>query len=139
MFENRTNNPEITKAILKAEKLFRPDSTMMFDICKKNDFKYNSGTGEEVFQRIVNYKETVPVFTYRSRNPFTRALGYSDRYGIHINTRKLQGMSIQTLVGLLCHEYLHQVGFSHGNNFKTQDKVLYSVPYFVSENIGRWL
>lgn len=132
-------NEKIKLAATDAEKLLEAESEMMKDLLFKNDFKFNSGTGYQVCEKLQLFNKSVPVFTYKPFNPFTKSMGYSDGKAIFINIRKLDSFSHQDLVGLLLHEYCHMVGFSHGNNYKTADKVKYSVPYFVSENVGEWL
>jgi len=138
-FENRTLDKNINAAIITANQLLDFDSVMTGVLLDKNDWKYNSGTGKEVFGMIMDYHKIAPVFFYKPFNPFTKAMGYSDGKAIYLNSRKFKDFSFNDLVGLLCHEYLHMVGFSHGNNYKTEEKCLYSVNYFVSENIGKWL
>lgn len=138
IFNNRTLSKKIDAATYGANLLLINDSPMMVELGLKNDFQYDSGTGEEVVKKILAFNKTTQVFTYRPWNRFTSALGYSSNGEIHINIRKLDSIEFNDLVGLLCHEYLHCVGFHHGNNYKTNHKCLYSVPYFVSENISKW-
>ena len=142
-FQVNIISKEVKAAAMVAENLFHPCSEMMDELRVKDDFKYNSGTGSEIVSKILGFNKTIQVFSYRPRNPFTKAVGYFDGKAIHINVNKISSLTHSDLVGMLCHEYLHFVGFNHGTgwrrNYKTQDKVLYSLPYFVSENIGRWL
>lgn len=130
---------EVIEAAKVAERLLSPGSLMLEEIRLKNDFKYNSGTGEEVYQKIVNCDAIVPVFTYRPKWRFTKAIGYFGRDAVHINIYKLDELEHNELVGLLVHEWLHKAGFGHGNNYKTKEKVLFSVNYFASENVSRWV
>lgn len=138
-FQNNVIDKNVTQAIIAAENLFSPLSPMMQAIQKKNDFKFNSGSGEEIFQKIMNHRQSLPVFTYRPKWRFSKAIGYYDGRAMHINLYKLPGMSHADIVANLCHEKLHHIGFSHGNNWKTEEKCLFSVPYFASENITKWL
>ena len=138
-FDNRTLDPRITEACLVAERLLTSMSKMMIELEEKNDWKYNSGTGKEVYKKLNDYKEPIKVFTYKPFNPWTAAVGYFDGESIHINIRKLPDMTVSDIIANLCHEYSHYCGFTHGNNYKTQDKCLYSVPYYISENIPKWL
>ena len=138
-FENRTLDKNINAATIIASNLLEINSEMLHDIFNKNDFKYNSGTGNEIVNKILKCDKISPIFFYKPFNPFTKAMGYSDGKAIYLNSRKFKDFSFNDLVGLLCHEYLHMVGFSHGNNYKTEEKCLYSVNYFVSENIGKWI
>lgn len=137
-FDNRTIEPRVYKAIMDAEYLLLPDSKMMAELAVKDDFAFNSGTGKEVVHKIVNCNKKAAVYFYKPFNPFTKALGYSDGKDIHLNVRVFDKLSHNDLVGLLCHEWLHFL-FSHGNNYKTEFKVKFSVNYFVSENVSRWL
>jgi hypothetical protein len=138
-FKNNVINKDIAFAVMVAETLFQPESLMMQELREKNDFAFNSGSGIEVYNKILNCKTVAPIFTYRSKLPWSKAMGYSDGKAIHLNLRKLNGLNIPELVGLLCHEYLHLVGFGHGNNFKTKEKCEFSVNYFASSNIGKWI
>lgn len=138
-FENRTLNNSIGFAITTASELLNANSKLMSELFYKNDWKYNSGTGIDVFYKITGSAKIAPIFFYKPFNPFTKAMGYSDGKAIYLNSRKFNDFSFNDLVGLLCHEYLHMVGFSHGSNYKTSEKCLYSVNYFVSENVGKWI
>ena len=140
-FENRTLDKGINAVIIKANELLYPNSNMLRELIDKNDFKFKSGDGKDVVNKIVYCKAVAPIFFYKPKNPFTRAMGYSDGKAIYLNSRKFKDFSFNDLVGLICHEYLHMVGFSHGNNYKTAEKCLYSVNYFVSESIsqGKWI
>lgn len=138
-FDNRTISPRVSKAVQIAEKLFEPDSKMISDLYNKNDFEFNSGDGHEVCKKILESHAVSKIYFYKPFNPLTRAIGYRDSKGIHINVRKFDSLTEADLVGLLGHEHLHDIGFGHGNNYKTDFKCKFSVNYFVSENILRWL
>lgn len=138
-FDNRTLNNNVRNACIKASELLLPNSELMSELKIKNDFKFNSGTGIEIYTKIYKCTKVVPVFTYKPWNIFSSALGYYDGKSIHINNRKLPEMSFDSLVGLLCHEYLHAVGFKHGNNYPSEEKNNFSVNYYVSNNIKKWL
>lgn len=138
-FTNMTTQQKISDAILIAEKLLEYNSKMLIEISKKNDFKYNSGKGVEVALALHSERSLVKVYTYKPFNPWTSAIGYSDGKNVYVNVRKLPGLSLVDLVGNICHEYCHVSGFAHGSNYKTKEKCLFSVPYFVSENISKWI
>lgn len=139
-FNNRTLNKDyITEAIKKAEAMLLPTSPLMKELQIKDDFKFNSGRGVDICEKLVLCPVIAPVYFYRPINPFTSAMGYSTNGEIYLNTRKLSSFSFSDVVGLLLHEYAHVAGFSHSNNFKTQEKIKFSVPYYLSENVGRFL
>ena len=138
-FKNCTVHTKITHAIKSAEMLLTPISPMIEELKLKNDFEFNSGTGEMVAKDLLLMQAPINVYTYKPWNPWTAAMGYFDGSAIHINARKLDLFSHNDLVGLLLHEFSHYVGFQHGNNYKTEYKCKHSVPYYISENINRWV
>lgn len=139
-FKNNVINKDVAYACGIAEYLLSSESLMMKELRQKNDFAFNSGTGEEVYQKIVKCNKTVPVFTYRPKWFFTKALGMTKNGAIHLNIYAIDKLDPVALVGLLCHEWLHAgPGFTHSNNYKTEFKCNFSVNYFVSENIKRWI
>ena len=137
-FKNCVIDKNIPHAIKQVEKLLEPDSMMIKELQSKNDWKFNSGSSGEVSVKLLEEREPICIYTYRPWNPFTKALGYYDGKAIHININKLDTFDFKELCGLLIHEYSHYCGFAHGNNFPTKEKYLFSVPYFLSQNIDRW-
>lgn len=143
-FVNQTIHKEIDHAIKDATRLLSTNSSMLDDVRKKDDFEYDSGKGEWIAATLWLYEiNPIQILTYRPWNPYTRAIGYWDGRKIHINVRKLSSLDHQDLVGLLLHEWSHKKGFTHGTgptaNYKTEHKCLYSVPYYLSENVEKWL
>jgi hypothetical protein len=131
-FTNTTTQAKIYEAVLIAEKLLDASSPMMYEIRLKNDFKYDSGKGADIFLNLLKERPLIKVFTYKPWNRFSKAIGYSDGVSIHINIRKLPSMDVLDVVGNLVHEMCHVAGYSHGNNFKTEEKCISSVPYWCS-------
>jgi len=78
-FKNCTIHKEIDDAIMDAENLFLSDSEMMLEILRKNDFKYNSGTGLEIYRKLRDFNQIVNIFTYRPKWFLSKAIGYSDK------------------------------------------------------------
>jgi hypothetical protein len=138
-FVNFTLNSLVNEAIVSATSLLKKGSRLLLELEDKNDFLYDSGSGWAIVGKIANCQKVAEVRLYKTWNPWSKVMGYTNGVNIYINSRKLSSMSQADLVGLLCHEYLHIVGFRHGNNYKTKEKCEKSVPYFVSENISRWL
>lgn len=123
-------------AISEAERLLLPDSPLMA-LVSITKFKYGAESIDVVGELTKN-REPINIYTYRPWNPFTKAIGYYDKKGIHININILKNFDFKKIVGLLIHEYSHYCKFHHGNNFVTENKKKYSVPYFLSENVTRF-
>lgn len=138
-FRNNIIDLKVNEAVKKANDLIQAGSKLINDISEKNDFKYNSGDGVQVALNLIRAREPVGIYMYKPLYPFSKALGKFDGENIWINFRKMEAMSSDALIGLLLHEYAHYCGYSHGNNYKSKDKIFYSVPYFLSENVSRWL
>ena len=135
-FKNCVIDNKVAHAIRQAEELLRKDSTMIKELSGKKDFKFES---VDVVYKLLMDKDPVSVFTYKSWNPFTKAIGYFDGKAIFLNVKFLEKFDFSQVCGTLLHEYAHYCGFKHGNNFKTEEKCLYSVPYFLSENVTKWI
>lgn len=139
-FQNNIINQDVSFAITVAETMLMPESLMMQELRDKNDFGFNSGSGMEVYNRIIQCKQVAPIFTYKSKWPWSAALGYSDGASVYLNLRKLGKLSLHEIVGLLLHEWLHiGPGFTHGNNFPSELKSRTSVNYYVSDNVLKWI
>jgi hypothetical protein len=138
-FQNNVIDKKVAQAITEAERLLQKESDLILNVTLKNDFKYNSGLGENVAMELLKERPPLPVFTYTPWNPWSRAIGYFDGKAMYLNLRKLPSMSIEEIAANLIHEYSHYAGFRHGSNYKTREKCLYSVPYFLSSNTGKWL
>jgi len=135
-FRNCIIDRNIIVAIEEAERLLLPDSPLMA-LVSVTKFKYGANL-VNVVEELTKQRELVNIYTYRPWNPFTKAIGYFDGKAIHININQLQNFDFKKIVGLLCHEYAHYCGFTHGNNWPNEDKKKYSVPYFLSENVTRF-
>lgn len=138
-FENRTTNLELNALINKANELLHYDSVMMRAVISKKDFKYRSGLGAFVHYAFMTCDKTAPVFFYKPKWAWSKAMGYSDGKAIHLNSRKFGSFTEADIIGLLIHEYSHIAGFSHGSNYPSEEKNKFSVPYFLSSNIEKWL
>jgi hypothetical protein len=130
----------------KAEQLLMPNSAMMLEILEKDDWQYQSGNGTEVYNKLSIVSGRVDVYTYKHWNPRSKVVGKFDGQSIYINMRKKH--TYESLVATLLHEYSHFKGFNHfsrtwygrdNSNTKTEHKCLFSVPYWLSENVGRFL
>ena len=133
-------NSDFLKAAKIAEDLLVEDSIMMTDLKYKSDWKYKPiFYGNYLVYTLCGKREPILVTTYKPFYFRSKVIGYFDGKAIYFNHYKLKNLSVINITGTLLHEYSHYCGFSHGNNFKTQDKVRYSVPYYISENIELWV
>jgi AraC-like DNA-binding protein len=142
-FRNCIIDKNIPFAIERAEDLLSINSNMIEEISKKTDFKYGAGDGSQVALNLVSKRDPINLFTYRPWRK-SKAVGYYQNGNIYISLYALERFEIVSLVGLLLHEYAHHCGYNHNSafgtsNFKTQHKVKHSVPYFLSENVEKWL
>jgi len=138
-FRNCIIDKKMVHAIKWANNLLKPSSKMILDILQKTDWKYNSGSPSDIILRLLAEREPVNVYTYRPWNPFSKAIAYTDGKAIHFNIKKIGDLSETEMVGCLLHEYAHICGFNHGNNFPSEDKNNFSVPYYLSQNVKKWI
>lgn len=137
-FRNNIISSKMETATKLANSLLQENSKLMQHLKDKTDFKY--GTNKDlIIPSLIMERLPLNIFTYKSFNPFSNVLGYYDGKCIKLNLRKLDLLPEEEIVGLLLHEYSHYCGFTHSNNYKTKDKCLYSVPYYLSENVKLWL
>jgi hypothetical protein len=129
-------------AIHDAQNLLNHNTRMINEIVDKQDWKYNSGTGLAVRDSLLKERDVINVYVAPSKN--TKAVAYFQNGNIYIYQTYLDTVLFVNLVGTLLHEYAHYCGFNHNSsfgtsNFKTKAKCLYSVPYYLSENVARWV
>jgi hypothetical protein len=137
-FQNSTVGiPKLIEAIRLAEDDLHENSQLMYYIAVKNDWKYNSGTGLKVALQLTQERPLVSVYVKKG-NPKSAAIGsYSDGV-ITLYEHYVERASVFDLRASLRHEFAHYAGFNHfsswgTSNYKTKDKCLYSVPYWLSE------
>lgn len=137
-FQNSTVGiTKLVEAIRIAESDLHPESELMDLVVMKNDWKYNSGTGKEVYLKLTQERPLVSVYVAHATRK-TKALGMYSNGVITFYWHYLETATIDELVRSLRHEYAHYCGLNHysafgTSNFKTKDKCLYSVPYWLSE------
>jgi len=143
-FRNCVIDANLPQAIKIAEGLLSAGSNMIEEISNKTDFKYDSGSGIQVAMKLLSGKDPINVYTYRPFRKSSKVIGYFQNGAIHINIYVLEKFDLKLIVGNLLHEYAHSCGFHHNSafrtsNFKTEHKVKHSVPYFLSENVEKWI
>lgn len=133
---------KLSIAIELSNNLLTGPSKLLNNILMKDDWKYNSGDGVSVFSSLI--KARPPINIYIAASKKTKAVAYFQNGSIYIYQSYLDSCATGDLVGTILHEYAHYCGFNHNSafgtsNFKTQSKCLYSVPYYLSENVSKWI
>lgn len=142
-FINNSTNRLLSEYIQDATTLLLPNSVMIADLKNKNDWRYNSGNGLNVAVKLMQAGNAVPVYVVpKTRN--TSAVAYFQNGKTFLYADYVESASQEDIVGTLLHEYAHHQGFNHfsswgTSNYKTQEKCLYSVPYYLSSNVKKWL
>jgi hypothetical protein len=97
----------------------------------KGAFSHASGT---------NHLAPWEVLPWKPFNPWTSAIGttFSSKPGIYLNVRKIAQRQVADYVNTLVHEAMHKLGFGHGSNKVTREK-LRSVPYAVGALAEQWV
>lgn len=97
------------------------------EISEISSFDYTTDSGEQVLLKIKSGK-IAQVGTYKSFNPWSAAIAYSSGGYIYYNTRK-NPREMKYMVNTLTHEYLHVIGYGHGDNYSEgKDN---SAPYLI--------
>lgn len=137
-FQNSTVGvPKLIEAIRLAEDDLVEHSDLMLLVADKKDWRYNAGTGAKVWLQLTQERPLVSVYVKKG-NPKSAAIGsYSDGV-ITLYEHYVERATLEELRASLRHEYAHYAGFNHfsswgTSNYKTKDKCLYSVPYWLSE------
>lgn len=124
MFEIKSKNETILEPVVKANILLN-DPKFKTKLNNKKSFDMATCDGRHILNLIENNQRRLNVYTYTSRNPWSRAYGYfspSTPDNIYLNTRKLN-RSTGSIVSSLIHEMVHwldhydtQHSFNHGSN-----------------------
>lgn len=137
-FQNSTVGiPKLIEAIRLAEADLHPDSDLMGLVLDKNDWKYKAGNGQKVYLQLTQERPLVSVYVKKG-NPKSAAIGSYDSGVITLYEHYVERATVEEVRASLRHEFAHYAGFNHfssfgTSNYKTKDKCLYSVPYWLSE------
>jgi hypothetical protein len=133
IFHVQSTNEKLLKAATIAETVLNDPKFIETIQNRPLKFTHTKDTPKEVVAKMIahlNKPSTVIVDEYRSFNPWSAAIGYSNGEGeVFINMRKINYNSVLDYVGTFVHEWMHEIGYSHGsNNPKGKEN---SVPYWV--------
>ena len=91
------------------------DKDFQDEAVAKTSFDYSEDDGEKVLNKLLSHHCVAR--TYKTKNPWSKAVATTYRSNtedMYFNRRKKR--SIFAWVGTSCHECLHNVGYSHGDN-----------------------
>lgn len=128
MFVYNGNISKLIKATELANKLYNNEHFYL-EIENKDAFDMSTVSGFYISGKIKESENmTINVKTYRSRNPWSSALGYftsSRPTDINLNTRRLN-RSVESIVATFWHEKIHMLdnfdlkqSYGHGSNNPT--------------------
>lgn len=146
-FINNTLSKEISLAIKIAEELLMPGSKMIEEISKKNDFKFDAGNGLQVAMNLIAPRKAIQINIYRPWYPWSKAIAEYSNGILSYSTYVLPKLSVTEIAANLLHEHSHHCGYHHTEpglmgkklmNVPNENKIKFSVPYYLSSNIGSW-
>lgn len=147
-FENDTKLKSVDDAIFKVTSILQRDSAFRNYVETKNDWQYNSGNGKEVWIKLFYQNKPIIIELYTPKIKSTNAIANFNGEAIQLNSYVAPLALINSLCGSIIHEYSHAQGFHHQDkgiwgyvrrNYWTKNKSDFSVPYHLSDNIGKWL
>ena len=100
-------------------------------VINKIDWTYTNLSGVEIYNKMLlylNQNNSFPITAYQTTWPWSSVMGYTSNGEVFLNTRK--NWDTKQYGDTITHELMHMMGFGHGSNTFTQDKVN-SVPYFI--------
>lgn len=123
----KSNIESVNKAVKLANDLI-VDSKFSIKLNNKKSFDMATCDGTHIYSlylRAIKIKKTMYVYTYKSRNPWSRAYGYFNPAkpdNVYLNTRKLN-RSLASIASSIIHESVHWLdhydekhSFNHGDN-----------------------
>lgn len=143
-FSNETGFLKVSMAAAVVSELLTEKSPLIQEV-KFKKFKYGSGTGYSVAENLLSLSGLVDIKLYYPRYKNSNAIGHFSEGNIFLNAYRAEGLMMNDLIGFILHELAHKLGYHHKswiwflNNRKTKDKCEFSVPYFLSENVERWV
>lgn len=124
---NTSTSYEWLKKTVRIANCVNNNKDFIDEVRSIKSFYFSNNTGEQV---AVNLVSSIPaqLYTYKTRNPFSKVTGYRDPITgkIFFNTRK-NPRSTEQMVNTAIHERLHN-WYNHNGNL-AKGKNLESVPY----------
>lgn len=140
----------VESAIENADELLHPQSPLIGAVALKDDWKYGVESGVKAAFLLTHVpRPPVPVEIYypKYKNSDQTAAWNGNRIGIN-GYWLMNNPGMIKLTGSVLHEWSHACGFNHQapgpwgyirRNYWSKDKSNYSIPYFISDNISKWI
>lgn len=123
---DHTGNPSVIEAIQKAEDCI--NSKKFIDNLVNYSYKYTDKSPEEIKEHVKSVKKEAHIYFYRSWNPLSSAIAYTEGNKISLNLWK-NPRPVREMFKTIVHEFFHVLGFSHPF-YDVKDRGE-SVPYMV--------
>lgn len=134
-FIDKTRSDLLDPAIAAAERILNDEG--FIDLVSKTRFTHigeNASNNYMSVSQQIRKRIPAEIYFYKTKWPWSAATAYTDNRGrIFINTRKLN-RSLKSLVNTIVHEYMHCIGFNHGDNYYTPAKAN-TAPYKVGSMV----
>lgn len=127
-------------AVMKANEILNNTEFLEF-VASKHDFNLSNDHGTMIVEKLRATLQKATLVGYRPpwwkhRSVYAYVMHDSDV--IHMNSKKFR-RSIASLTGTIVHEYMHVIGYSHGNNTPKGSNRYNSVPYWMGSAAKNWI
>ncbi len=128
--EVELNDPIIRMAAALVMKHYK-DQDFLLKVSAIDSYNHTKDSPADVVNKIKTLGENshIVLKSYRSTNPWSRAIAYAKGNTVYFNNRKTDDLLGRTQT--VYHEFLHTLGYLHKGNFVTAYN-LKSVPYRVA-------
>lgn len=82
-------------------------------------FNHTTHSGNHVAEALYDCQILIEIRPYKSKWPWSKAIGYARGNTVWVNTRKLD-LPLKDRVSNFMHEALHLLGYSHNGNYVTE-------------------
>tara|TARA_R110000868_G_scaffold268180_1_gene527408 strand:+ start:1642 stop:2055 length:414 start_codon:yes stop_codon:yes gene_type:complete len=113
------------------------DEKFLFKLGTIQKFNYAYDSGHDVRVKIFNSDIVMNIVPYKTKLPWSKAIGYASGDTIYVNTRKLD-LPLADRVENFMHEPMHLLGYSHKGNYNNEFN-RGTVPYRVAEIFRKYL
>jgi len=134
-FNIHMDNKTIHEAAALVEKHFK-DTQFLLNISSEVFFN-TKDSGHIVASKINQSDLTMNIVPYKTKLPWSKAIGYASGNTIYVNIRKLD-LPLRDRCNNFIHELCHLLGYSHKGNYVTEYN-LNTVPYKIGSLFEEYL